>query len=199
MTNDTVIATCTAGPGQAWRILEELGADAVGLAAHPVDTTTLDGPGCNPMTTHASARTRIITLIAAALLAVGGCASNPGTAPTTAPATPADVAAAFAAAYSSGDTPTACSYASGRALDQLNKNGWCQAKQQWNVQYTQTGTCTLPTGETSFNYDTSSEINRHRGFDMLITGAGEVYKVTTLVAKSGDTFCRINATTGTPG
>ena len=136
------------------------------------------------MTTRASARTRIITFVAAAtLLAVGGCASDPAAAPTTAPATPADVAAAFAAAYSSGDTPTACSYASGRALDQLNKNGWCQQKQQWNVQYSQTGTCTLPTGETSFSYDTSSEINRHRGFDMLITGAGEVYKVTTLVAK----------------
>ena len=40
MTNNTVIATRTSGPGQAWRILEEPGADAVGLAAHPVDTTT---------------------------------------------------------------------------------------------------------------------------------------------------------------
>ena len=109
---------------------------------------------------------------AATLLAVGGCASDPATAPTTAPATPADVAAAFAAAYSSGDTPTACSYASGRALEQLNKNGWCQQKQQWNVQYSQTGTCTLPTGETSFSYDTSSEIDRHRGFEVLITGHG---------------------------
>ena len=124
------------------------------------------------MTTHASAKTRIITLIAAALLAVGGCASDPAAAPTTAPATPADVAAAFAAAYATGDTPTACSYASGRALEKLNKNGWCQQKQQWNVQYWQTGTCTLPTGETSFNYDTSSEIDRHRGFELADHGRG---------------------------
>lgn len=157
------------------------------------------------MTTTASARNRTITTVAGivlvALMAVGGCSSSdPAASSTTAvAATPADVAAAFAAAYAIGDTPTACSYASGDALENLNKNGWCQQKQQWNVQYTQTGTCTLPTGETSFNYDTSSEINRHRGFDMLITGTEDVYKVTTLVAKSGDTFCRINATTGTAG
>ena len=150
------------------------------------------------MTTRTSARTRIITLIAAALLAVGGCASDPATAPTTTPVTPADTAAAFAAAYSAGDTPTACSYASGRALEQLNKDGWCQQKQQWNVQYSQTGTCTLPTGETSFSYDTNSEIDRHRGFEVLVTGTDGVYKVTTLAASSSSSpsYCAIYATKG---
>ena len=113
-------------------------------------------------------------------------------------ATPADTAAAFAAAYSGGDTPTACSYASGRALEQLNKDGWCQQKQQWNVQYSQTGTCTLPTGETSFSYDTSSEIDRHRGFEVLVTGTDGVYKVTTLAASSSSSpsYCAIYATKG---
>lgn len=154
------------------------------------------------MTTSASARTRIITFVAAAaLLTVGGCASDPAAAPTTAAATPADVAAAFAAAYATGDTPTACSYASGRALEQLNKDGWCQQKQQWNVQYSQSGTCTLPTGETSFSYDTSSEIDRHRGFEVLVTGTDGVYKVRTVVAKdaTSPSFCRTYATTGSGG
>src|ERR1700712_3729550 len=139
------------------------------------------------MTTRTSGKTRISTFaagVALALVAVGGCSGDPGTAPTTtAPAPPADTAAAFAAAYSSGDTPTACSYASGRALEQLNKDGWCQQKQQWNVQHSQSGNCTLPTGETAFSYDTNTEIDRHRGFEVLVTGANDVYKVTTLVAK----------------
>ena len=151
------------------------------------------------MTTSTSARTRIITFVAAAtLLAVGGCASDPAAAPTTAAATPADVAAAFAAAYATGDTPTACSYAAGTAVEKLNRNGWCQQKQQWNVQYSQTGTCTLPTGETSFSYDTSSEIDRHRGFEVLVTGADGVYKVTTLAASSSSSpsYCAIYATKG---
>lgn len=155
------------------------------------------------MTTRTSARTRIITFVAAAtLLAVGGCASDPATAPTTAPATAADVAAAFAAAYAAGDVPTACSYASGDAVEKLNKNGWCQQKQQWNVQYWQTGTCTLPTGEISFNYETSSEIDGQRGFEVAITGGGpEVYKVTTFIKRNNTSpsLCGIYATRSSAG
>lgn len=157
------------------------------------------------MTTSTSAMTRIITFVAAAtLLAVGGCASDPTTAPTTAPAaTPADVAAAFAAAYATGDTPTACSYAAGTAVEKLNRNGQCQQKQQWNVQQWQTGTCTLPTGEISFNYGTSSEIDGIRGFEVLITGSNDVYKVTTFVRGNGGSsspsFCAIYATKGSAG
>ena len=155
------------------------------------------------MTTSASARTRIITLFAATLLAVGGCASDPATAPTTAAATPADVAAAFAAAYATGDTPTACSYAAGTAVEKLNRNGWCQQKQQWNVQYWQTGTCTLPTGEVSFNYGTSSEIDGQRGFEVGITAAGpdQVYKVTTFIKRNNTSpsLCGIYATKSSAG
>ena len=154
------------------------------------------------MTTNTSARTRTSTFIAGialALVAVSGCSSDPAAAPTTtAPATPADTAAAFAAAYSSGDTPTACSYASDTAVEKLNRNGWCQQKQHWNVNYWQTGNCTLPTGEASFSFDTSSEIDRHRGFEVAVTGTNGVYKVTTFIVgnDTSPTMCRIYATTG---
>ena len=203
MTGKTVIATRTAGLGKS---ADSLRSKAQTRSASPRTRSTpppLDEPGCNPMTTRTSARTRIITLIAAALLAVGGCASDPATAPTTAPATAADVAAAFAAAYATGDVPTACSYASGDAVEKLNKNGWCQQKQQWNVQHWQTGTCTLPTGETSFIYGTSSEIDRIRVFEVLVAGANDVYKVTRFAkggsSSSSPSYCAIYATKSSAG
>ncbi len=189
MTDRTVIATRTAGLDKSGGIVR---IQALARSASPRTRLTPsppDEPGCNPMTTRTSARTRIITFVAAAtLLAVGGCASDP--------------AAAFAAAYSSGDTPTACTYASGKALEQLNKDGWCQQKQQWNVQYWQTGTCTLPTGEISFNYETSSEIDGQRGFEVAITGGGpEVYKVTTFIKRNNTSpsLCGIYATRSSAG
>jgi hypothetical protein len=204
MTGTTVIATSTAGPGRPGHFLRSLAPTRSASLRTRSTPPPLDGPGCNPMTTRASARTRIITLIAAAaLLALGGCASDPATAPTTSPATAADVAAAFAAAYATGDVPTACSYASGDAVEKLNKNGWCQQKQQWNVQYWQTGTCTLPTGETSFIYGTSSEIDRIRGFEVLVAGTNDVYKVTRFAkggsSSSSPSYCAIYATKSSAG
>ena len=98
MTAKTVIATCTAASGRPGEFMRSLAPTRSASLRTRSTPPPLDGPGCNPMTTHASARTRIITLIAAALLTVGGCASDPATAPTSAPPTPADVAAAFAAA-----------------------------------------------------------------------------------------------------
>ena len=107
MTGKTVIATCTTGLGKS---ADSLRSKAQTRSASPRTRSTpppLDEPGCNPMTTRTSARTRTITLIAAALLAVGGCASDPATAPTTTPVTPADTAAAFAAAYPQAAGPFA--------------------------------------------------------------------------------------------
>lgn len=162
------------------------------------------------MTAAPSTRARTVAVVIGILLVVllaGGAwlLLRPATGQTAgtpaAGATPGDTAAAFAAAYSSGDTPTACGYASGAAIEKLNRDGWCQQQQQWNVRHWQTGTCTLPTGEISFIYGTSSEIDGQRGFEVLLTGTSDAYKVTTFVkgSTSSPSYCAIYAPRGTAG
>jgi len=69
--------------------------------------------------------------LAGLAVVLAGCSSTPAadgasTATVTAtPSTPDGVAGAFAAAYAAGDTPTACTFAGGYALQHMTELGQC--------------------------------------------------------------------------
>ena len=106
--------------------------------------------------------------------------------------TPGEVAAAFADAYAGGDTVRACELAGDQALNQLQKAGLCGATAGWNSTGQLTRTCYLPTRDAhSYEYRTEQPVNAHSGFDVLVTGGGTVWKVTTLTTHTGDSLCGI--------
>lgn len=145
---------------------------------------------------HRPTHRTVIILVGIATLAVVGVGIillTPGSRDQPQqPAGPAQVADQFAAVYAAGDTPAACEMTAGAALDRLQSAGLCAAPAGWSVTPTLTTSCTLPDGGTDYVYNTSAEVNRHIGFEVIVTGTGDTaWKVTKLLTPNPRSLCDI--------
>lgn len=154
-----------------------------------------------------SASKRVPALVVAVLgllLAACGQASTPDTATTTVPATPDAVATAFADAYAAGDTPTACTFATGTALAAMTRSGWCapQARPWAAVSYWPGTRCEFPdgmgdlSGVRLYAFHTSGQVAQYPDFIVELTGTGTTWHVTMLgqdgpATRSANQLCSI--------
>lgn len=121
-------------------------------------------------------------------------------APSTAPSTPVDTARSFANLYAIGDTPAACQYTSGQALNTMQGNGLCAGRAEWsttNIRQSKTCDRTLDgVPKHVFYYETDVLVNRDSGFSVIVEGTGDTWKVTSVgrggaarQASNGGTLC----------
>jgi hypothetical protein len=133
--------------------------------------------------------TALRTRAAAALLltvALVGCAAptTDSATSTTAPLTTSDaVADAFSAAYAAGDTPLACTYASGDALKDLTVRDMCKHSPGWSSGYWSGEHCAITSGDfagsNGYSYDTTNPVgsSQVRGFWLIVSGSGTHWTV----------------------
>lgn len=144
------------------------------------------------------------TLAAAALLltlALAACgAPSTDTAPTTAPApptTPDGVAAAFAAEYAAGDTPAACTFAGGYAMEKMTRDGLCAHTQWPAVQYWPGRVCLFSTddpylsadnrGMQLFQFHTNGLVAGFPDFLVGVQQSGPTWRVTSVLPDTPST------------
>lgn len=70
------------------------------------------------------------------------------------PTTPEAVAGAFAAAYAAGDTPLACTFAGGYAMEKMTRDGLCAHTQWPAVQYWPGRVCLFSKDDPDLTADT---------------------------------------------
>jgi len=128
-------------------------------------------------------------------LGMAACGSTSTDAPATQPATPDAVAAAFSAAYAAGDTPLACTYASGEALKDLTVRDMCTHPPGWSSGYWAGEHCPLTTGDfagtNGYSYDTASPVGpyQRRGFWLIVTGLGTHWTVSHVGDENRHGWC----------
>ena len=135
-----------------------------------------------------SASRRVPALVVGALTLLLAACGEASTADTTAPATPDAVATAFADAYAAGDTPTACTLATGSALTAMTNSGWCapQAHPWPAVSYWSGTRCEFPdgmgelSGARLYAFHTSGQVAQYPDFLVEVTGTGTTWHVTML-------------------
>jgi len=132
--------------------------------------------------------------LAGLAVVLAGCSSTPAadgasTATVTAtPSTPDGVAGAFAAAYAAGDTPTACTFAGGYALQHMTELGQCAHTQWPAVQYWPGRVClfskddpNLPANKLAmqlFQFHTAGQVNGFPDFLVGVQPSGTSWRVT---------------------
>ena len=136
--------------------------------------------------------------LAGLAVVLAGCSSTPAadgaaTATVTAtPSTPDGVAGAFAAAYAAGDTPTACSYAGGYALQHMTELGQCAHTQWPAVQYWPGRVCLFSKdnpnltaddlGRQVFQFHTNGQVNGFPDFVVGVQPSGSSWRVTEVAS-----------------
>ena len=136
---------------------------------------------------------RAFTIVLAVLAVASAACGSPSTdsAPTTAPlTTPEAVAGAFAAAYAAGDTPTACTYTSGRAKENMTEGGSVSlcSHSAWAAQdYWLSDHCVIPGtngDEYTYIYRANGTVGSGNSFVISVTGTAPFYTVTSYAAGS---------------